>query len=231
MYRSSVKLTVYADDFVLIRKGDIHMAKCVIFDFDGTLSDSLQVFINAYNNFAEKEGYIKVNPEDLDDLKKMSIPERCHHLNFPMRNIPFAAPKLYRYIRESRETLPLFPGVKQMLDELNSRGIHIAVISSNASDIIKNCLESNGINYVHDILSSKYIFSKDKLIKKLLKQYGYTAEDAFYAGDEQRDIDASKKSGLRVVWTSWGYDDESLINGPDFKAATPDDIVDFASRG
>jgi phosphoglycolate phosphatase len=207
------------------------MTKCVIFDFDGTLSDSIQVFIQAYNDFAEQEGYKKVALEELDDLKKMSIPERCRHLNFPMRNIPFAAPKLYRYIRETRETLPLFPDIKEMLDELNSRGIKIAVISSNASDIIKNCLESNGINYVHDILSSKYIFSKDKLIKKLLKQYDYTSEDAFYTGDEQRDIDASKRAGLRVVWASWGYDDESLITGPDFKATTPDDIVGFASRG
>ncbi|OLN21630.1 hypothetical protein BTO30_13960 [Domibacillus antri] len=205
--------------------------KCVIFDFDGTLSDSIKVFIQAYNNFAEAEGYNKVALDELDDLKKMSIPERCRHLNFPMRSIPFAAPKLYRYVRETRETLPLFSGIKQMLDELNSRGIHIAIISSNASDIIKNCLESNGINYIHDVLSSKYIFSKDKLIKKLLKQYSYTSEDAFYVGDEQRDIDASKKSGLRAVWVAWGYDDESLISGSDFKAAAPDDIVDYAAKG
>ncbi|MCM3789499.1 HAD hydrolase-like protein [Domibacillus sp. 8LH] len=206
------------------------MTKCIIFDFDGTLSDSIQIFIKAYNDFAEKEGYNQVSIEELDDLKKMSIPERCRHLNFPMRSIPFAAPKLYRFIRESKASLPLFPGIKQMLDELSSRGIHIAIISSNASDIINHCLKSNGIHYIHDIFSSKYIFSKDKMIKKLLKQYNYSREEVFYVGDEQRDIDACMKSGLRAVWASWGYDHESLISGEASKAAVPDDIVDFALR-
>lgn len=206
------------------------MAKCVIFDFDGTLSDSIKVFIQAYNIFASKEGYNQVAFEELDDLKKMSIPERCRHLNFPLRSIPFAAPKLYRYVRESQESLPLFPGIKKMLDELHRRGIHIAIISSNAGDIIENCLKTNGIHYVKDILSSKYIFSKDKMIKKLLKQYNYSKEDVFYVGDEQRDIDASIKSGLRVVWASWGYDDESLISGATTKAGVPEDVVNFASK-
>ena len=205
------------------------MTKCIIFDFDGTLSNSIQIFIKAYNKFAEAEGYNKVAFEELDDLKKMSIPERCRYLNFPIRNIPFAAPKLYRHVRDMKETLPLFPGIKQMLDDLHSQGIHISIISSNASDIIDNSLKSNGIHYVKDILSSKYIFSKDKLIKKFLKQYQYTPSDAFYVGDEQRDIDACKKTGLPFIWASWGYDDESLISGTDYKAATPDDIVHFAA--
>ncbi len=206
------------------------MAKCVIFDFDGTISDSIQVFIQAYNSFAAKEGYNQVALEELGDLKKMSIPERCKHLNFPMRNIPFAAPKLYKYIRESQASLPLFPGIKQMLDKLNQHGIHVAIISSNAGDIIENCLKANGIHYVKDILSSKYIFSKDKLIKKLLKQYDYSPKEVIYVGDEQRDIDASIKSGLRVLWASWGYDDESLISGETSKAGVPEDIVEFALK-
>ncbi|OXS80003.1 hypothetical protein B1B05_00505 [Domibacillus enclensis] len=208
----------------------MYMTKCVIFDFDGTISDSIQIFIKAYNLLAEKEGYNQVALEDLEDLKKMSIPERCRHLNFPMRSIPFAAPKLYRFVRESKADLPLFPGIKQMLDELNSRGIQVAIISSNASDIIEHCLKSNGVDYVHDILSSKYIFSKDKMIKKLLKQYNYGPSDVFYVGDEQRDIDACNKTGLRAVWASWGYDHESLISGETTKAAVPDDIVDFALK-
>ncbi|KAB7708251.1 HAD-IA family hydrolase [Bacillus aerolatus] len=208
------------------------MAKYIIFDFDGTLANSLEMFIAAYNDLAAKEGYRQVAMEDIDHLSKMTIPERCHFLNFPMRNIPFAAPKLYRYIRKLKNGLPFYPGIKKMLDELKQQGFKVAIISSNATDIINRSLEAHQVDYVDDILCSKYIFSKDKLMKKLMNKYKMEAADALYVGDEERDITASKKAGMKVVWAAWGYDDAeiALKAAPDFIAHEPADILKIAGE-
>ncbi|KMY53878.1 hypothetical protein AC623_07760 [Bacillus sp. FJAT-27231] len=203
------------------------MVKYIVFDFDGTLANSLELFIAGYNDLAAKEGYREVKKEDIDSLSKMTIPERCRHLNFPMRNIPLAATKLYRYLRKSERGLPLYSGVKEMLDQLHQQGLKVAIISSNATDIISRSLQDHQISYVDDILCSKHIFSKDKLMKKLMAKYKVQPSEVLYVGDEERDILASKKAGIKVVWVDWGYDDEAIAlkASPDFIARQPSDIL------
>ncbi|MBM7649226.1 phosphoglycolate phosphatase [Bacillus ectoiniformans] len=203
------------------------MTKLIIFDFDGTLANSLEVFLKGYNELALEHGYKKVEACDIDALSKMSIPDRCRYLGFPMRNIPLVATKLYRHVRQSKESLQFFPGIKEMLTELKSRGYELAIISSNATDIIESALESNQMNYFDEILCSKHIFTKDKMIKKLLKKTKTKTSEAIYVGDEERDIIACKKAGVRVIWAEWGYDDEevALKALPDFTASSPDGIL------
>ncbi|WP_100331070.1 HAD-IA family hydrolase [Bacillus xiapuensis] len=203
------------------------MAKYIVFDFDGTLANSLKVFLAAYNQLAEKEGYRTVQESEIDRLSKMTIPERCRYLNFPIRNIPFAAPKLYRFVRESQNDLKFFPGIKELLDELKNHGYRLAIISSNAKDIIGRSLEAHQVNYFDDILCSKYIFSKDKMLKKLLNKYKLKPSDALYIGDEERDISACNKVGVKVIWAGWGYDDEevALNANPDYIANEPADVL------
>lgn len=72
-----------------IRKEADEMVKYIIFDFDGTLVDSKDVFIEAYNQLAEKHNYKQIKNEELEELRKLSIRERCKALNFPMYKIPF----------------------------------------------------------------------------------------------------------------------------------------------
>ena len=206
------------------------MVKYIVFDFDGTLANSLELFIAGYNDLAAKEGYREVKIEDIDFLSKMTIPERCRHLNFPMRNIPVAATKIYRYLRKSEKGLPLYSGIQDMLDQLNQQGLKLAIISSNATDIISRSLKTHQIDYIDDILCSKHIFSKDKLMKKLMNKYKLKPSDVLYVGDEERDILASKKAGIKVVWVAWGYDDEeiALKAKPDFIARQPLDVLTIA---
>ncbi|MFL0364000.1 HAD-IA family hydrolase [Pseudobacillus sp. 179-B 2D1 NHS] len=203
------------------------MVKYMVFDFDGTLANSIELFIAGYNDLAAKEGYREMKIEDIDLLKKMTIPERCRHLNFPMRSIPLAAPKLYRYLRKSEKCLPFYPGIKDMLDQLNQQGIKMAIISSNATDIIARSLKAHQIDYIEDILCSKHIFTKDKLMKKLMNKHRLKPSDVLYVGDEERDISASKRAGIKVVWVAWGYDDEAIAlkANPDYIARQPSDVL------
>lgn len=53
------------------------MLKYVVFDFDGTLVDSQDIFVPIYNQLAEKHGYKTVSEVEIEPLRKLSIPERC----------------------------------------------------------------------------------------------------------------------------------------------------------
>lgn len=50
------------------------MQKYIVFDFDGTLVDSQNIFVPIYNQLAEKHGYKTVREEEIEYLRKLTMP-------------------------------------------------------------------------------------------------------------------------------------------------------------
>jgi phosphoglycolate phosphatase len=205
------------------------MIKYVIFDFDGTLADSKDVFLSVWNQLADKYKYKKIRYEDLESIRKLSIKERCKLLDFSLYKIPFMAPDLYKLYQSSIQNVMLFDGIKELLDGLQGRGYRIAIISSNSESNIREFLQKNQINYIDEILCSSKIFGKDKIIKKFLNTHKLNKAEAIYVGDEVRDIEACQKIGIPIIWVGWGYDAMELVKkkNPDYMVHAPKDILDI----
>ncbi|WP_412729292.1 HAD-IA family hydrolase [Cytobacillus praedii] len=201
--------------------------KYVIFDFDGTIADSKNVFISAWNKIAEKYHFEKMKLTELENIKKLTIKERCKMLNFPMYKLPIIIPQLYMLYRQSINDLELFDGIKDVLTELNKKGVNTAIISSNSEENIQLFLKRNNIESVKDIICSSHIFGKDKLLSRFLKLKQLDADEVIYVGDEQRDIIACKKTGIKIIWVEWGYDSIEVVQAeePDYKASSPAEIM------
>ncbi|MFT4414244.1 HAD hydrolase-like protein [Fredinandcohnia humi] len=203
------------------------MIKYVIFDFDGTLADSTDVFVSAWNSLAKKYNFKEMQYEDLDTLKKLSIKERSKLLNFPMYKLPFIMPQLYKLFKQSLHEIRLIDGVREMLDQLEKRGYKIAVISSNSKENILQFFEDNQIDTISTVLCSSRIHGKDRLINQFLKEHKLETSEVIYVGDEQRDIVACHKTGVKIIWVGWGYDAAEVIKSvePDYKVYSPDEIL------
>lgn len=203
------------------------MIKYVIFDFDGTLADSKNSLISAWNSLADKYQFKKIKYEDLESLKTLSIKERSELLNFPMYKMPIVIPELYSLYRQSIKDITLFDGIKNVLDELESRGYQTAIISSNSEDNIKEFLQRNEVESITEVICSSRIFGKDKMIKNFIKSHNLQVSEVIYVGDEHRDIVACKKSGVKVIWVGWGYDAAEVVQtaNPDYMVYVPEQIL------
>ena len=208
------------------------MIKYVLFDFDGTLVDSKKIVFDVFNQLAERHKFKKVEEKDIDYLRKLPILDRCRYLNIPIYKLPFWAKEFYNLYKKSAKTLNLFDGIKELLDELSSQGYGLAIISSNAEDIIKEVLIQNNIDYINKIYCSKDIFGKEKIIKKFLLDSNLKNTQTIYIGDELRDIIACKKSNVKIIWVEWGYDKVETIenNRPNYKVATPTEIIPILEK-
>ncbi|WP_407270350.1 HAD hydrolase-like protein [Radiobacillus sp. PE A8.2] len=203
------------------------MVKHVIFDFDGTLVDSKMTFISSWNTLAKKHRFKEVNPEDLENLNKLSMKERSKLYNFPMYKLPFVIPEIYKLFKESIHEIKLFDGIKELLHELERTGYQTTIISSNSQDNIEAYLERNQIKSVSNVICSSSLFGKDKLINKFLKDNNLQASEVIYVGDEHRDIVACKKSGVKIIWVGWGFDSFEVVQAeqPDFMVYEPSEIL------
>ncbi len=202
------------------------MLKYIIFDFDGTLADSKEVAMSAYNRLAERHGFNRLHPEDIEHFRALSIAERCRFLRVPMFKIPFLAGEFYGLYQESMKHLTLFPGMKELLNELSNRGYGIAVISSNSEQNIREFIAKNALD-IGQVICSSHIYGKDKMLRGFLKKNRLSNTEVIYIGDEHRDIMACKKIGIPVIWVNWGLD---LLHSvapasPDFIVETPEEIL------
>lgn len=198
----------------------------IVFDFDGTIADSRSVFISLYNELAHKHGYGILTEENLDELRSLSIPQRCKALGVPLYKIPFIAAAIIKKYKAAITGLQFNEGMKELLLSLEKNKIKFAVLSSNDKENIQQFFDLNKIA-VADIYSSRSVFGKHTLINKFLKQKNLKPSEILYVGDELRDVVACHKSNVKVAWVSWGFDSALSLknNKPDYHIDSPAQIL------
>ena len=203
------------------------MIRYILFDFDGTLVDSREAAVAIFNQLAEKHRFKKVTHEDIEVLRKLTILQRCRLLKLPVYKIPFIVMESRVLYTQYLQRIPLVEGIKGMLSELSKLPFTQAVLSSNSEANIRLILEENQIDAIKAVYHSSGLFGKDAVIKKFLKIHKLHPSEVIYVGDELRDIIACTKSGIRIIFVSWGYDSAEAVSeaNPDFIVNTPEEIV------
>ncbi len=203
------------------------MTQFILFDFDGTLVDSRDIAIKAYNQIARKHGFRVAGAADLDHLRKLTMPERARLLGVPLYKIPFLAATFYKLYQKADEELFLFDGIRDLLLQLKGRGYRLAIISSNSQGNIRRRLEKHKVDGIEEVYCSSNLFGKEAVIRRFLKTFRLQPSEVIYVGDEHRDVVACKKCGVKVIWVGWGYDSVEAVQPemPDYMVTAPAEIL------
>jgi phosphoglycolate phosphatase len=194
------------------------MKKMVIFDFDGTISNSMHLAYQIYEELSRKYGFKQFTHEEINELKTLSIHERLKKHHISIFKLPRLARKTRKIIQNLMADVYPFEGMKQLMDELKNHGYFIGIVSSNSEKNIQNFLEHHQFCKMDIILGKASFFGKERLLKKIQRKFKNTA--MLYVGDEVRDIISCKNVGIRVASVTWGFDDIELLSG-----AEPDYLV------
>jgi phosphoglycolate phosphatase len=204
------------------------MSSHVVFDFDGTLVDSLGMFVRVYNGIAERRGFRRMTAESIAEMQALDPRARVRYLDVRWYQLPGLARELKRAWKAELPGLRCFAGVPEMLGDLHARGIGIGIISSNAEENIRAFATRARLPPLQDVRSSG-LFGKHRVLAKYLRAHGLRKEQVTYVGDEVRDAQACLGAGVRMVAVTWGADRrEHFERCP--PAAFADDPTDLLSR-
>jgi len=207
------------------------MIKHVIFDFDGTIVDSISLSIELFNELADKYKFNKIVYNQLDYLRSLSFIERCRAVKVPLYKIPMLGIEITRNYRKIIGELRIFEGVYEVIHWLKEQGLELSIISSNSNENVKAFLKENNIDVFDGIYCSRNLFGKEKIINRFIKKHNLEKDEVIYIGDEYRDIMACKINDVKVIAVSWGYDPPDMLikAGPDFIVDSPPEIIQFLS--
>ncbi len=114
-----------------------------------------------------------------------------------------------------------------LLSELHHDAhFQIGILTSNTQENVKQFLDKNEMDFFDFIRTGKSVFGKSHMINKIIKQRHVSKSEAFYVCDEVRDIEAARKSGIKSIVVTWGYNTKDVLikENPDFLVNSPDEL-------
>ncbi len=184
----------------------------VIFDFDGTVTDTGEGILKSLAYSFEQMGQ---PVPDLSDLKKFIGPP-IHYSYVTFYNVP--EDEVAEYIRKYRERYRkigifecfVYDGMRQTLESLRSQGIKTGIASSKPIKLVYDVMEHLGLTGLFDaVVGTQFDDSshagKTDLVLECMQKLGAVRERTLMVGDRYFDIDGAKGAGVDSVGVIYGY--------------------------
>lgn len=213
------------------------MYKAILFDLDGTLTESGEGITKCVQYALKKLG----KPES--DLKKLEVfigPPLMEQFMKYAGLDEETARRAVEYYRERYSTTGIFenrlyPGVEEMLQELKRKKYLLAVASSKPEYFIKQILDYFHLTeYFDEIVGSELNGSrtnKTEVIEETLRRLGLDKhrEQVIMVGDKEHDVLGARAAGLECVAVSYGYGTEEELTAaqPLQTVSSTEKILDF----
>ena len=196
---------------------------CVLYDFDGTLADSVPLIIkNQVMAYEKVIGRCDRTEEDLKSFIGRPLVD-----TFAMHDPDTAQRLLEAYLEINikllnDDSLELFDGVMEELRALKKAGIKQGIVSSKRRESLDISLRNKGLTDFFDVLITKEDTKEHKPdpepIVKCSEILGIPVDRMMYVGDAKVDIECAKNTGCASVFVDWSLmdKDEILRLSPDY---------------
>jgi phosphoglycolate phosphatase len=195
-----------------------------IFDFDGTVADSFAESLLSYNRVAPRLRLRSVREEEVPDLRRMGAGQLLQALGIPMWKLPRLMIAARADLHDHFHAVKPIPGIAEALDELARAGCHLAIVSSNSEENVRNFLARHSIGVFQTVVAGASLFGKGTRLRRLLKTAREDRTSSVYIGDTVPDIRAAREAGTAAVAVTWGFHDKLPL-----AAEAPDALAESAS--
>ena len=183
--------------------------KTILFDLDGTLTDSGEGIINcawlALKHFNlplpdRQTMRVFVGPPLRDSFIRFGVPEQDVE----------TAIEIYRsrYVPTGMFENTPYPGIHEMLGTLKRRGFRLLVATAKPEGMATAILEKFELAPYFELICGASMDdtrdSKDKVIAYLLEKTG-GADDYIMVGDTAYDVEGAAVNGIPTIGVAWGY--------------------------
>lgn len=208
--------------------------KYLLFDLDGTLTDPKEGITTSVQYALHAFG---IEEKDLDKLTPFIGPPLRESF---MRFYGFSEKQANEAVEKYREWFApygifqnkIYPGIKEMLEELKDEGKILAVASSKPRIFVEKILQHFEIYHMFSVIVGSELDgtrdSKEEVVEETLRRLGKTAsrEKTVMVGDRRFDIEGGKAHGLVTVGVTFGYAGEGELEeaGADYVINSVEDL-------
>jgi phosphoglycolate phosphatase len=208
-----------------------------LFDLDGTLVDSLDDLTDAVNHMLAGFGRQQLAPAQVRQLVgkgARNLVQRALATDSPgeiSRGLAVFTEFNALHIADKSR---LYPGARELLQQLTGSGIRMAVISNKQETLSRLILKTLEVDAFFDIIAGGDTFPEMKPsplpLVRVIDEFSCNSADAVMVGDSINDIQAGNRAGIATIGCSWGYGGAEELCGADYQATCLTEIFNIITR-
>ncbi len=212
------------------------MKKLVIFDLDGTLLNTIADLGNACNYALRTMGFSEHALTTYNFMVGNGVRKLIERAE-PDAN-PETVERLLELFREyydahSTDHTKPYPGIPELLNELQNRGIAIAVASNKYQSAVTRIVSHYfpDIRFV-DMRGQQEGFPTKpdpSIVFAILNEHPTPKQEVLYVGDSGVDMETARRACVESVGVTWGFRPASELRGAyaDHIVTSPEEIIEF----
>ncbi|MEO7762605.1 MAG: HAD-IA family hydrolase, partial [Casimicrobiaceae bacterium] len=191
----------------------------IIFDWDGTLSDSAAIIVAALQAACGDLGLPVPGDHDARYVIGLGLHDALRHVapTLPEADYPRLSERYRAHYVDRDLQIPLFAGARKMLGALCERGHSLAIATGKSRRGLDLALEQSGI-------AGRFVATRcadegqpkphPDMLLHLLAVTGVAAESALMIGDTTHDLLLAANAGIDALGVTYGaHDHEALATG------------------
>ena len=184
--------------------------KLLIFDWDGTLADSIGRIVTAMRVAAQRSGHPERDEDSVKGIIGLGLPEAILTLYPEMTDaqvVDFRQHYADVYIAMDTEPSPLFEGVLESLEAFRAEGYRLAVATGKARRGLDRVLKAHGWEDFFDVTraADETASKPDPLmLNQILAHCDVRPEHALMVGDATFDLQMARNAGIDSVAVGYG---------------------------
>jgi HAD superfamily hydrolase (TIGR01509 family) len=190
--------------------------KCIVFDMDGTLTQTNQLIYDSFNNIAQKyagkifsipEIHAMFGPPEEEALLAIVSPEQIDEV---MKEY------LSFYRANHNKLAQLYPGIEEILGYVKKSGRKLALFTGKGMHTTKITLEEFHIeNYFDFVITGNDVVNRkpsSEGLHKIMQQFSLKPQEVLMVGDAVSDVKAAHEAGVKIAAVVWdSYAKENIL--------------------
>jgi len=178
--------------------------RCVIYDCDGVLFDSLEANRKLYDDLCRSLGRPPLNPEELEYVHSHTVFEAVHHISRHDDGLEKKALELLKGVnfREYIVFLKMEPHLLEALTRLKEKGI-LRAINTNRTTSMPFIMERFNLGLYFDMVVTALDVKNPKphpeSIDKIVETLKLDRSEIVFVGDSDVDRQTAKSAGVKFV--------------------------------
>lgn len=200
---------------------------CVVFDFDGTIADTILQVMHVCNKLSEEYKFRRLNEDEIDIARDMSAAQFFRYLKIPQLKLPIILAKGKKMLSEHVHELKPFPGMVEVIREIRGEVPVMGILTSNSKTNVEMFLKDHDLDVFDFISTVSKLSGKAKHLKAILRTFDLYPQNMVMVGDEIRDVKAAQKAKIQMVAVDWGFNSAKVLKDrkPDYLISKPEEFI------
>lgn len=189
--------------------------RCLVFDFDGTIADTIEEALIILNELSKEYGFRQMAKKDLAGAKNMTARQFIKHLDIPRLKVPRILNEGKKRLRAHIDQVEPCPGMADLIRTARDQFETIGILTSNSQENVELFLKKNEIEVFDFISTISKLSGKAKNLKAIMRTFNLQPKEILFIGDELRDVKAGKKAEVPTAAVTWGFNSEKALRQAD----------------